>query len=46
MEHLHFVPFLTTRHPGCGEVVVVTELTRDVWETARAHGEHPSYSTE
>ena len=36
MERLSFVPFLTTHHPERGEVVVVTELTRDMWETAPA----------
>ncbi len=46
MEHLSFVPFLTTRHPERGEVVVVTELTRDMWEKLPHEGGRPSYSTE
>ena len=46
MERLSFVPFLTTRHPQRGEVVVVTELTRAMWEELPRHGGHPSYSTE
>jgi RimJ/RimL family protein N-acetyltransferase len=46
MEHLNFVPFLTTRQPERGEVVVVTELRRDMWEKHSRRGEHLSYSTE
>ncbi len=46
MEHLNFVPFLTTRHPERGDIVVVTELTREMWEKAPRDREHPSYSTE
>jgi RimJ/RimL family protein N-acetyltransferase len=46
MEHLGFVPFLTTRQPERGEVVLVTELTRAAWEKSRRDDERPSYSTE
>jgi RimJ/RimL family protein N-acetyltransferase len=46
MEHLGFVPCLTTRHPERGEVVVVTELTREQWEDRRRETDRPSYSTE
>ncbi len=46
MERLSFVPFLTTHHPERGEVVVVTELTRDMWEKLPHDGGRPSYSTE
>ena len=46
MEHLHFVPFLTTCQPERGEVVVVTELTRDVWEKVSRTASIASYSTE
>lgn len=37
MEHLGFVPYVTTRHPARGEVVIVTELTVDRWEERRAY---------
>jgi RimJ/RimL family protein N-acetyltransferase len=46
MEHLGFVPCLTTRHPERGEVVVVTELTRQRWEARQRVTDRPSYSTE
>ena len=46
MEHLNFVPFLTTRQPGLGQVVVVTELTRDMWQKLSCHSQHAGYSTE
>jgi RimJ/RimL family protein N-acetyltransferase len=46
MEHLGFVPCLTTRHPERGEVVVVTELTRPQWEERQRPTDRPSYSTE
>ena len=46
MEHLGFAPYLTTRHPGRDEVVVVTELTRAQWEERRRETDRPSYSTE
>jgi RimJ/RimL family protein N-acetyltransferase len=46
MEHLGFVPCLTTRHPELGDVVIVTELTRDTWEQRRRDNERPSYSIE
>ena len=46
MEHLDFVPVLTTRHSVHGQVVMVTELTRAVWETLPRHSGPPSYSTE
>jgi RimJ/RimL family protein N-acetyltransferase len=46
MEHLGFVPFVTTRTPERGEVVVVTELRRETWEKLPRQGERPSYSTE
>ena len=46
MEHLGFVPYLTTRSPERGEVVVVTELRRDTWEKQPRDSERPSYSTE
>jgi RimJ/RimL family protein N-acetyltransferase len=35
MEHLGFVPCLTTTHPELGETLIVTELTRDTWEERR-----------
>lgn len=46
MEHLGFTPFLTTRSPERGEVVVVTELTRDTWEKRQVDRERHGYSTE
>jgi RimJ/RimL family protein N-acetyltransferase len=46
MEHLGFVPCLTTSHPERGVVVVVTELTRARWEELPRDPAEPSYSTE
>ena len=46
MEHLGFVPCLTTRHPELGDVLIVTELTRDTWEQRPRDSERPSYSIE
>jgi RimJ/RimL family protein N-acetyltransferase len=46
MEHLGFVPWLTTKQPDRGEVVVVTELTRQHWEERQSETDRPSYSTE
>jgi RimJ/RimL family protein N-acetyltransferase len=46
MEHLGFVPFLTTGHPDRDVVVVVTELTRPRWEARQVESAEPSYSTE
>ena len=46
MEHLGFAPFLTTRTPERGEVVVVTELRRETWEKLAGQSARPSYSTE
>jgi RimJ/RimL family protein N-acetyltransferase len=37
MEHLGFTPYLTTRHPEHGEVLIVTELTLREWERRRRH---------
>jgi RimJ/RimL family protein N-acetyltransferase len=37
MEHLGFTRFLTTRGPD-GELLDVTELTRERWEALGAHG--------
>jgi len=46
MEHLGFVPYLTTSHPDRDVVVVVTELTRQRWEERRRDTPAPSYSAE
>jgi hypothetical protein len=37
MQHLGFTRFLTTRGPD-GELLDVTELTRERWEALGAHG--------
>lgn len=37
MEHLGFTPYLTTRHPERGDVVIVTELSLEEWRR-QAHG--------
>jgi RimJ/RimL family protein N-acetyltransferase len=46
MEHLGFVPCLTTGHPDRSVVVEVTELTRPRWEELQRDAVAPSYSTE
>jgi len=46
MEHLGFLPYLTTSHPDRDVVVVVTELTRQRWEERQHETAAPSYSVE
>ncbi len=47
MEHLGFVPFLTTRIAERGERGRGHRAHRETWgAAARSHGERPSYSTE
>jgi RimJ/RimL family protein N-acetyltransferase len=38
MEHLGFVPYLTTRHPERGDSVIVTELTVEAWRQRHPDG--------
>jgi RimJ/RimL family protein N-acetyltransferase len=37
MEHLGFVPMLTTTHPGRGDAIIVTELTLGQWVSRRSY---------
>jgi len=46
MDHLGFVPCLATRNPEQGEVLIVTELTRETWEKQQRESGRPSYSIE
>jgi RimJ/RimL family protein N-acetyltransferase len=46
MEHLGFLPCLTTSHPDRDVAVVVTELTRQRWEELSHDTAQPSHSTE
>ena len=41
MEHLGFTPALSTTHPGRGDAILVTELSREQWAADRS-----AYSTE
>jgi RimJ/RimL family protein N-acetyltransferase len=41
MEHLGFTPALTTTHPGRGDAIIVTELSREQWAADRS-----AYSSE